>query len=1713
MYHTINQRLRALAVRISVAAVAAAAVFAATATVGGSAAAAAPAPKPASSKPVAQPVTPVVPASVAAQRTASQQAKSAGTPVVVTSLTTEKSQITANPDGSFTMSSNAIPVRMQRAGAWVPINTDLVANPDGTWAPRAALLGVTFSGGGSGAMLTVNSPTSTGTPRSLSLYWPTALPTPVVTGNTALYPSVLPGVDLRLAASTDSYSEVLIVHDAAAAADPQLAALKLRVEADNLTLAKTATGALTATAADGSTVFAGAAPTMWDSTTVGKAGPAPSADSPGTGRQSRLGVAVGPVARTPATGASTPAGVTSTEVTLTPPAATLTGKVDKFPLFIDPTFSTNTVSKDWLDVQSNGWTWWGGTGEHDNPDDITTARVGDCDLPIESGCGWVDRTYFEMNTSAFAKANGTTAKVSSASFTINEIWGANACTKQPVDLYGSGAISSSTLWAGPETGSALNEQTSAGGTNCSSAPEGVSFSSTALTNYVQTAATNGATNDTFVLRAPSETNDYQWKQFAPTSATLNVTYDFPPNTPTGLTVSNLETCNGVNYTSASIPSLTATATDNNPSPTPYLNFQLLKAGTVVAATTSGIQVGNGSAKSWTETGGALTNATAYSFQARTDNEPGNANDRFSAWSAAYNFTVLSSPPVTAPSVHSSDFPASFWGQPANTGGQFAVSSPDPDLQGFRFSLTGSQVAADATKCDTTPTQLSNTSSGLLTDGFVAAKSGVAGIAIAPGNLAPGFHTLTVGAVDYAGNSGPNTTYAFYVAPGYATGVPAGNTTNLAWQAPVTVSSTVNTNWPAANLTDGDTGGLLFGWSSEADTAAANVEWVYVDLGSAKNIDDVVLTPREDSTANIASGFPTAFLIQTSTDASTWTTVDTLANYPAPGASGQQFTFPETSARYVRVYATALTTDSIGTSYYLQLKQFAVYDKVGFNRYEGEDPGFFTASATGTGGWTSIQSFGTNWSQGSQLYFNGTAAGNVDTIKFTASASNYYALGANMGMADDYGQVTFSLNYTVGGNPVSIPLTANGNPFFDGYNASVYSAYVQLGGAYLTAGTQYTLTMTMTGTNSASITNRYNAGVDYVTMAQIASPTATSFAAALNNSGIAADGQSSSAAFDLGSNSLSQTDVADAGLTTASPVQVAGNYYQLGAASGNDNVIAVGQTIDITAPKAGSVSLLTASTCGGTSSGTVTVNYTNPATEPASQVTIGTAQGDIAPVPDWIEPAAGSVNPALTLAGYDKGTTKTHTVASIGLYQITVPTNPAYTIASITLPSYNITMLPGGCPTLLHVLAIGTPSTDSGPTEVLPGTSTTANWIGTWASVVDTNGAGAPAAVSPPAGTDFASANETVREVIHPSNDGTGSVIQTRIRLGDPNGASPVTFNAVSIAVETGTGAGTVSTPIPLTFNGSATLTLTPGTESYSDPVTLPALTAGQNLMISEYLPNAEALVPDHSNARTPGLTSASYYAAGNQTAATAGTWTAMNGWYYLTDVDMTTTDLQQGTVVVLGDQTALAVSPTTGTTWADDLPAALAGTSGVVTTNPGGIVNLSSTGATTTSALANLAGTVADEPNVRCVLVDVGRNDLIAGVSGDTVVADLGNLIGRLKTIQSPVAVTVDGTVGTGPIGVYLATVAPDAAITGTNESNRDALNSVILSSNGSIGSAGFDGYIDFDGAATMNNPGSPTDPSLLTGGVFNEAYFTTLAAMAVVPNDNYSTFPPIGSL
>lgn len=136
-------------------------------------------------------------------------ARESGERVEVPEQRTERTTVFANPDGAtFTLEESAVPVRVRASGGgWQTPDATLVKRADGSVGPKGAAVGMAFSGGGDGAPLARIEDEG----RSLALDWPGGLPAPRLEGSSAVYAEVLPGVDLKMTATPESFQHVLVV--------------------------------------------------------------------------------------------------------------------------------------------------------------------------------------------------------------------------------------------------------------------------------------------------------------------------------------------------------------------------------------------------------------------------------------------------------------------------------------------------------------------------------------------------------------------------------------------------------------------------------------------------------------------------------------------------------------------------------------------------------------------------------------------------------------------------------------------------------------------------------------------------------------------------------------------------------------------------------------------------------------------------------------------------------------------------------------------------------------------------------------------------------------------------------------------------------------------------------------------------------------------------------------------------------------------------------------------------------------------------------------------------------------------------------------------------------------------------------------------------------------------------------------------------------------
>ncbi|MBB6173125.1 hypothetical protein HNR23_003185 [Nocardiopsis mwathae] len=352
---------------------------------------------------------PDAPPNAAEGSSAAAQAATTGERVEIESATDERSQVFAEPDGSFTLEQSAVPERVRTPGGWVPIDTTLETSGDGTVRPKAVSADVVFSGGGEVPMARVGLGS-----KAVELDWPGELPAPELDEDRATYADVLPGVDLVLTAGTDGFSQVLVVHTREAAENPELAELELALGTTGVRMDADEAGNLEALGENGGeSVFTASSPAMWDSS---------GDDIPEEELNNRA-----------ATGARTAllqARTTPTSIKLVPDHAMLTDPKTEYPVYIDPSVSVSRKAWAYVDKKYPSTVYY-------NRSDKDTG------VGYEPQYGHTKRAFWRF--SVFERTKKPTTTIQSATLRA-EVTHAFGCTNATFTLWRTYALSSKTTW-------------------------------------------------------------------------------------------------------------------------------------------------------------------------------------------------------------------------------------------------------------------------------------------------------------------------------------------------------------------------------------------------------------------------------------------------------------------------------------------------------------------------------------------------------------------------------------------------------------------------------------------------------------------------------------------------------------------------------------------------------------------------------------------------------------------------------------------------------------------------------------------------------------------------------------------------------------------------------------------------------------------------------------------------------------------------------------------------------------------------------------------------------------------------------------------------------------------------------------------------------------------------------------------------------------------
>lgn len=1005
------------------------------------------------------------------QTLASLQAQRTHKPVVVTSATNTGTLLTANPNGSFTLTQTSEPVRVRQHGVWVPINPDLVRGADGVLRARATTTGVAFSAGGSGPMVTMTS----GADR-LSFTFPYVLPRPAVSGPNATYRNVLPGVDLKLTANAGGFSELLIVRTRAAAASRALHALHLRIRSAGVTLAGSSDGGAQAIDKAGRTVFHTDTAAMWDSAgipmTTARTSPAASAASGPSqvSHMARVGVRI-----------------SATTETLIPNSTLLDSPRTALPIYIDPAWSGNPSQLKWARISSNGWNIYNSTSTagSDHPRSGYDAWPG--------GASEVARTYYQMDTGGSTGTSGFLGShVSSSTLYVVNYWAADSSSTN-CEIYDTNGISSWTSsglnWSNKPA--VKNYQDEAGSYESGGTvhPGTLTFT---VTNAAQAAVAGNWGSITYELRSNSETNNLYWKQYASGGgATMTTTYWRNPDLVNGTgnpVTSPAVTDAGTTFVTSKSPTMKITSEDTDGEQVRNI-YQIYNYANGSETTQVGGNLDSGYSSSGGPMtyGGSLAEGTyAWRAEAESYGSGGTSNQYYSPWTSWQKFTVDTTDPP-APSAESPQFPANEFGGAYSDQGTFTFGTDGSDnVKGYLFSLDGDLGS------------LVYGGSGIVTwtagTKPVAGKpywipattdpNGFAQAAFAPGTVGP--HRIFAKAVDQADNtSASETTYLFYAGyttPKYVYGdqlrngyTAADGTVVPAGTASVSAGATFGTQANCCGVAFGD-GYQAFlengsGAVAVGDSITVNAEIPatgYYDLGAnltkAKDYGDYSITLNANSTTHTP-----AATLASNVDAYNSYVTTSYHDFGVPKSSGAPILLPK------GVYSLTLTVtgkDSSSAGYQAGIDVLRIA------------PMSATCSITSLSGCYNNSSISAN---------NVTAIAEADADGYGNSfaSDQLAAAGWNPGT-----------HITINGAPMTLPSYATGQPdniVSGGQTVTIPSGYTNDGNAieFLAFGTDGTVsnatgTITYNGSCGGSPTQGYTLSTvpDWITGSATAA--ATSF---------------------------------------------------------------------------------------------------------------------------------------------------------------------------------------------------------------------------------------------------------------------------------------------------------------------------------------------------------------------------------------------------------------------------------------------------------------------------------------------------------------------------------------------------------------------------------------------------------------------------------------------
>lgn len=563
-------------------------------------------------------------------------ARAQGSRVEVEDLRTESSTTWVNPDGTMTTEAHAGPIRYRDGkGAWRDVDLALAELPDGTVAPKGHPGGLSLAGSSASAGRGVRSAGETDLTavaerpgkgqqtRGVVLGWPGRLGRPELHGSSATYREVRPGVDLVVDVRRTGYEEHVVVKSASslegllATSGSKPLSWTLPVKTQGLTARGEDDGSVSFVDANGVVASRLAAPMAWDAAVDSRTG-----DHAST---SRVEMTV------------RQKGKNRAEVTLTPDQQWLTDPARQFPITIDPTYASATLSTGFdTYVQSNV---------------SSTDKSTETELRAGTWDGGTTKTRSYINFDASSVVGKT---VMSATSHLYETY-SYSCNARPLQIRAALSASTATRWSSqPATSTTYSTTVIVAKGYSSSCADG--WVNTDITNIAKMWAAGTETGRGLALFAGDETDSYGYKKFASRETAndpyVTFTYDRKPNAaaePTMPGVSPYQLDSGITqlFTRDSTPAFSSTASDpdnDNVSVTFEVHTSTTaSAATLVANCTTAFVASGSPATCSISAGEALPENGAYYVRAAVKDDQGVWNGTWSSWAKFY--TTWAEPPA------------------------------------------------------------------------------------------------------------------------------------------------------------------------------------------------------------------------------------------------------------------------------------------------------------------------------------------------------------------------------------------------------------------------------------------------------------------------------------------------------------------------------------------------------------------------------------------------------------------------------------------------------------------------------------------------------------------------------------------------------------------------------------------------------------------------------------------------------------------------------------------------------------------------------------------------------------------------------------------------------------------------------------------------------------------------------------------------------------